>query len=162
MNHTINATPPQTLLSPRFCNEPHRSHVLCVKAELGTTHTSWSQHHFVAIGNPERHVQQATIEIVRRNLSYYCLLAPRIYIVVLRAHPVRDESHIQRNATGEVATLYTQCVCSSHEFTGNVNFVRTIINFSVGLMPGSAGVLMKKTLSKLGNVHVFATFVHFM
>jgi len=31
----------------------HRSHVLCVKAELGTTFTSWSQHHFVAIGNPE-------------------------------------------------------------------------------------------------------------
>jgi len=36
---------------------------------------------------------------------YYCLFAPRIYIVVLRAHPVRGESHIQRNATGEVATL---------------------------------------------------------
>jgi len=40
-----------------------------------------------------------------RNLSYYCLLAPRIYIVILRAHPVRGESHNQRNATGEVATL---------------------------------------------------------
>ena len=26
---------------------------------------------------------------MRRNLSYYCLLAPRIYIFVLRAHPVR-------------------------------------------------------------------------
>jgi len=41
---------------------------------------------------------------MRRNLSYYCLLAPRIYIAVLRAHPVRGESHNQRNATGEVAT----------------------------------------------------------
>jgi len=30
------------------------------------------------------------------------LFAPRIYIVVLRAHPVHGESHIQRNATGEV------------------------------------------------------------
>jgi len=29
-----------------------------------------------------------------------------IYIIVLRAHPVRGESHIQRNATGEVATGY--------------------------------------------------------
>jgi len=38
--------------SPPFYNEPHRSHVLCVKAELATTSTSWSQHHFVAIGNP--------------------------------------------------------------------------------------------------------------
>ena len=35
---------------------------------------------------------------------YYCLFAPRIYIFVLRAHPVRGESHNQRNTTGEVAT----------------------------------------------------------
>jgi len=41
---------------------------------------------------------------MRRNFSYYCLLAPRIYIFVLRAHPVRDESHNQRNTTEEVAT----------------------------------------------------------
>jgi len=34
----------------------------------------------------------------------YCLYAPGIRIVVRRAHPVRGESHIQRNATGEVAT----------------------------------------------------------
>jgi len=32
--------------SPPFYNEPHRSHVLCVKADLRTTFTSWSQHHF--------------------------------------------------------------------------------------------------------------------
>ena len=31
-----------------------------VKAELGTTSASWSQHHFVAIGNPERHVRKAS------------------------------------------------------------------------------------------------------
>ena len=31
--------------------------------------------------------------------------ATYIYGVVLHAHPVRGESHIQRNATGEVATL---------------------------------------------------------
>jgi len=43
--------------------------------------------------------QQATIEIMLRHLSYYCFLAPRIYIFVLRAHPVRGESHNQRNAT---------------------------------------------------------------
>ena len=38
---------------------------------------------------------------------YYCLIAPHIYIsVVLRAHaqPFRLETHIQRNANGEVAT----------------------------------------------------------
>jgi len=49
--------------------------------------------------------QQATIETMRRNLSYYCLLAPRNYIFVLRADPVHGESHNQRNATREVATL---------------------------------------------------------
>jgi len=35
---------------------------------------------------------------------YYCLFGPHTYIFVLRAHPVRGESHNQRNATGEVAT----------------------------------------------------------
>ena len=36
---------------------------------------------------------------------YYCLFAPHIYGVVLRAHPVRGEPRIQRNASVEVATL---------------------------------------------------------
>jgi len=48
--------------------------------------------------------QQATLEIMRRNLFYFCLLAPRIHIFVLHAHLVRGESHNQRNTTGEVAT----------------------------------------------------------
>jgi len=55
-----NTTGEVATTSPPFCNEPHRSHVLCVKAELDTTSTSWSQHHFVAIGNPERHVRKAS------------------------------------------------------------------------------------------------------
>jgi len=54
-----NATREVATISPPFYNEAHRSHVLCVKAELGTTSTSWSQHHFVAIGNPERHMRKA-------------------------------------------------------------------------------------------------------
>jgi len=32
------------------------------------------------------------------------LFAPHTYNFVLRAHPVRGESHNQRNTTGEVAT----------------------------------------------------------
>ena len=60
--------------------------------------------------------QQATIEIMRRNLSYYCFLAPRIYSFVLRAHPVRGASHNQRNTTGEVATV-TKYSCQSNIFT---------------------------------------------
>jgi len=42
-----NTTGEVATTSPAFYNEPHRSHVLCVKAELGTTVTSWSQHHFL-------------------------------------------------------------------------------------------------------------------
>jgi len=78
-----NTTGEVATTSRPFYNEPHRSHVLCVKAELGTTSTSWSQHHFVAIGNSERHAQsfapwqQATIEIML-TISYYCLLALHI------------------------------------------------------------------------------------
>jgi len=43
-----------------FYNEPHRSNVLCVKAKLSTTFTSWSQHHFLAIRNPVQHVRKAS------------------------------------------------------------------------------------------------------
>jgi len=39
---------------------------------------------------------------------YYCLFAPIIYGVVLRAHSVRGEPRIQRNASGEVATVPPQ------------------------------------------------------
>ena len=42
-----------------FYNELHRSHVLFVKSAPGTNFTSWSQHHFVSIGKPERHVHKA-------------------------------------------------------------------------------------------------------
>ena len=41
-----NTTGEVATTSLRFYNEPHPSHVLCVKAELRTTSTSWSQHHF--------------------------------------------------------------------------------------------------------------------
>ena len=62
--------------SPRLYNESHGSHVLCVKAELGMTFTSWSQHHFAAIGKARAACaqsftmwHQATIEFMRRNHS---------------------------------------------------------------------------------------------
>jgi len=59
--------------SPLLYNE---SHVLCVKAELGMTFTSWSQQHFAAIGKARAACaqsftmwHQATIEFMRRNHS---------------------------------------------------------------------------------------------
>jgi len=52
--------------------------------------------------------RQTTIEITCRD---HCIIAcsRHIYMgVILRAHPVRGESHIQRNANGEVATQLMQ------------------------------------------------------
>ena len=46
---------------PPFYNEPHRSHVVFVKsAHLARPFTSWSQHHFVAFGNPKRYMRKAS------------------------------------------------------------------------------------------------------
>ena len=44
-----NTTGEVATTSPPFYNEPHRSHVLYVKGDPGTTFTSWSQHHFVDV-----------------------------------------------------------------------------------------------------------------
>jgi len=46
--------------SPPFYNELHQSYVLSVRAAPATTFTSWAQHHFVAIGNPEQEVHKAS------------------------------------------------------------------------------------------------------
>jgi len=71
----------------------------------------------VAIGKPERQVRkashwhQATIEITCHGHSILIACSRHVYIsIVLRAHSVRGESHIQRNVTGEVATLCTMCL----------------------------------------------------
>ena len=89
-----NATGEVASTSSPFYNEPHRSHVFFVKAAPGTTFTFWSQHHYFAIRKPERQVRTASHKASRH-----------IYVgVVLRAHPVPGESHIQRNVDGEVAT----------------------------------------------------------
>ena len=50
---------------------------------------------------------QQAIEITRRD-HHIIACSRHIYMgVVLRAHPVRGESHIQRNANREVATAYS-------------------------------------------------------
>ena len=105
----LNASGVVATTSPPFYNEPHKSHVLCVKAKPGMTYTSWSQHHFVVIGKPKRHVRKALHYGSQQwsspdeiTLLYYCLFAPHIYGVVLRAHSVRGEPRIsvQRQRSG--------------------------------------------------------------
>jgi len=58
-NNQRNVTGEIATTSPTFYNKPHRPHVLFVEAASGMTFTSWSQHHFVAIRNPERHMHKA-------------------------------------------------------------------------------------------------------
>ena len=65
--------------------------------------------------------QQATIEIM---LAISLSIACSHYThdgVILHAHPVRGESHIQRNTTGEVATTALYFM-SKHIFTQSATF----------------------------------------
>jgi len=66
----------------------------------------------VAIGNPERHMRKASHCGSKQQLSSHAMITPLLLVratymcsVVLHAHPVRGESHNQRNTTGEVATV---------------------------------------------------------
>jgi len=52
--------------------------------------------------------QQATIEIMRRNHTVIACSRHLYMGVVFRVHPVRGELRIQRNASGEVATLHNR------------------------------------------------------
>ena len=77
-----------------------------VAASNNRVHMPWSlstyaSHHFQSL------TSLVSPEITRSD-HYYYLFAPHIcimYGVVFHAHPVRGESHNQRNTTGEVATL---------------------------------------------------------
>jgi len=93
---------------PPFCNEPHRSHVLCLKAEPGMTFTSWLQHHLLRSEIPSgmcaklRTVVASNSRVHPTRPLYYCLFAPHICGFVLRAHSVRGEPRIstQRQRSG--------------------------------------------------------------
>jgi len=107
-----NATGEVATTSPPFYNEPHRSHVLFVKAAPGTTfHILVTAPFCCDRKSPSGMCAKLCTVAASNNRDhptrslYYCLFAPPIYLVVLRAHPVRGESHNQRNATGEVATI---------------------------------------------------------
>ena len=69
---------------------PHLGHsTILLRSESGQSFTLW---------------QQLTIEITRRDHSIITCSCQTYVGVILRAHPVRGESHIQRKANREVAT----------------------------------------------------------
>ena len=82
-NNAISPKNPQTHQIPRFFPKGCRN--------------SQSRDKFPKSGNP----------VPRRNHSIHSIIdcSCHVYIVVLRAHSVRGESRIQRNASGEVAPI---------------------------------------------------------
>jgi len=70
----------------RGCNNipsfSQRTARFCVKADPGTTFTYWSQHHFVAIGNPERHVRKASHCGSKQQYSSHAMI---ILLLLVRA-----------------------------------------------------------------------------
>ena len=115
VNHTINATPPESLQQHPLLfttNHTDRTFFVWRLKSARPPHPGYStillrsespsgmcaKLHTVAASNNSSHSPRSL---------YFCLFAPHICIVVLRAHPVRGETRIQRNATGEVATLFT-------------------------------------------------------
>jgi len=65
---------------------------------IGSPSGKCAKLHTVATSNSRDHMQWSL---------YYCLFVRHILYmdVILRAHPIHGESHIQHNANGEVATL---------------------------------------------------------
>jgi len=112
VNHTINATPPKRLqqhpllfttnhTDPTFfvwrlnsARPPHPGHsTILLRSEIPSG--LCAKLRTVAASNNRDHPTRSL---------HYCLFVPHTCIFVLRAHPVRGESHNQCNTTGEVAT----------------------------------------------------------
>jgi len=62
---------------------------------------------------------------------YYCLFAPHVYIVVLHAHPVHGESHIQHNATREVVTAAHICDFMAMKTSAQQQFIWKLIKSTI-------------------------------
>jgi len=82
--------------------------------------------------------QQATIEIMLA-ISLTIACSRYVYIgIIIHAHPVRDESHIQRNATGKVATVSRRAP--------NIHYVKISTSRSAGLKRSEPMFCVKKRL----------------
>ena len=76
-----------------------------------------------------KHYWRSVTMITPSGSLYYCLFAPHIHSVFLHAHPVRGESHILCNATGEVAT---QLIAKWFIKVRALLLMWTLINFDWG------------------------------
>ena len=117
VNHTINATSPERLQQHPIlftmshtdrtffvwrlnsARPPHPGHsTILLQSEIPSG--MCAKLHTMAASNNRDHSTRSL---------YFCLFAPHTFIFVLGAHFVRDESHDQRNTTGEVATVSYTC-----------------------------------------------------
>jgi len=112
VNHTFNATPPERLQQHPLLFTTNRTNRTLFLLRLHTARPPHPGHSTVFLRSESPSSKCAKLctvaasnnrDHVTRSL-YYCFFAPCVYIVVLCAHPVGGESHIQRNATREVAT----------------------------------------------------------
>jgi len=115
VNHTINATPPERLQQHPLLFTTNCTDRTFFVWRLNSTRPSHPGHSTILLQSETPAAcaqsfaswQHATIEIMRA-FSFTIACSRYMYNgVILRAHPVRGESHNQRNTTGEVATVRT-------------------------------------------------------
>ena len=93
VNHTINSTPMERLQQHPLLFTTNRTDrtFFCVKAELGKTSTSWSQHHFISIGKSRAACAQSFglwLQATRVHACDHSIIAcsRHIYILLYFAH----------------------------------------------------------------------------
>ena len=123
VNHTINATPLERLQQhPLLFTTNHTDRTFFVW-RLNSARPPHPGHSSILLRSEIPSSMCAKLRTVATSNNrdhptrslYYCLFAPHAYVFVLRAHPVRGESHNQRNTTGEVAAITSACCRSKHE-----------------------------------------------
>jgi len=122
--------------SPPFYNELCRSHIIFVNAALGMTFISWSQHHFVEIWKPMRHVRKASHCGNKQQYRSYAmitllLLVPVAYIWCCSLHTYRSwwtEHSAQRQWRGCNIIFKLMSDCSSTTYKSNILYATWLSN----------------------------------
>jgi len=107
--HTINATPPERLQQHPLLFATNRTDRTFFVWRLNTARPSHPGHSTILLQSEIPSGMCAKLRIVAasnnrdhaRNLFCYCFSCNIYNAVFLRAHPVRGESHNQRNTTGK-------------------------------------------------------------
>jgi len=113
VNHTFNTTPTERLQQHSILFTTNRTDRTFFLRRFHTARPSHPGHSTILLRTEIPSGMCAKLRIVAASNNrdhapqslYYCLFAPHICGVVLRAYPIGGESHIQSNANGEIATL---------------------------------------------------------